>query len=480
MSHLLKTNTYCLSNLMSPIPIPTFVINLKSRVDRRQHIIKEFDGRNEFNVNIIQAHQHQIGAVGLWCTIKYILQKTANSECEYILICEDDHQFTPFYSKELLFKGISQAQERSADILIGGVNWFDGVAPVSDTLLWSYIFNGTQFIIVFKNFFDTILQADFNDYDAADFKISRLTQNKFIFYPFVSVQKDFGYSDATPHNDLPGRADELFLKSSEWLQNLKNVASYYKNFPQPDDLDVEIYNDLTIPTYIINLPERTERLVYIKQQFENKPEFDVSIVKACKHEIDAVALWQSIRKIIQIAVDADDDVIIICEDNHEFTEHYSKSYLLKNIIRAHASGINYLSGGSSNTENEVLITANTFWVARCLATQFIVLFKPLFQQILDEPFDDNVIAGHLLSELTSQKMVLHPFVSVKKDFDSPDAITANNEQERIVQNMFAVSAKKLENIKQAYIKYNHSGLFSPAHIKALPPHLLTGADSLNL
>lgn len=439
---------------MSTIPIPTYIINLKSRVDRRQHIINEFATRNEFNVNIIEAHEHKIGAIGLWCTIKYILQKTANSEYEYILICEDDHQFTPFYSKEMLFESINQVKERNADILIGGVNWFDGVAPVNDTLLWSYFFNGTQFIIVFKKFFDTILQADFNDYDAADFKISALTQNKFIIYPFVSVQKDFGYSDATPHNNLPGRADELFLKSSEWLQNLKNVASFYKNFPQPGELDAEIYNTLTIPTYIINLPERTERLAHIRQQFENKPEFDVTFVEACKHEIDAVGLWKSIRKIIRMAIDADDDVIIICEDNHEFTEHYSKEYLLKNIIGAHASGINYLSGGSSNTENEVMITANSFWVARCLATQFIVLYKPLFQEILDEPFDDNIIVDHLLSEMTSQKTVLYPFISVKKDFDYSDTGPVHNEQDRIAQKMFAVSAKKLESIKQAYIRFN--------------------------
>ena len=438
--------------LMSRITIPTFIINLKSRVDRRQHIINEFAERNEFSVNIVEAHEHQIGAVGLWSTIKYILQKA--SEYEYILICEDDHQFTPFYSKELLFNSISKVKERDADILIGGVNWFDGMAPVSDTLHWAYIFNGTQFIIVFKKFFNTILQADFNDYDAADFKISALTQNKFIIYPFVSVQKDFGYSDATPHNNLPGRADELFSKSSEWMQNLKNVASYYNNFPQADEPDAEIYNTLTIPTYIINLPERTERLVHIKQQFENKSEFDVIIVEACKHEIDAVGLWQSIRKIIQMAIDADDDVIIVCEDNHEFTEHYSKAYLLKNIIGAHASGINYLSGGTSYTENEVLITPNRFWIARCLSTQFIVLYKPLFQQILDEPFDDNVIADLLLSEMTSQKTVLYPFISVPKDLNYLDTVRARNEQDRTVQNMFAVSAKKLESIKQAYMRFN--------------------------
>ena len=438
---------------MSIIQIPTFIINLKSRVDRRQHIINEFAARNEFSVNIIEAHEHKIGAIGLWRTMKEIIVLASQQNHDFILICEDDHQFTQFYSKEILFKSINQVKEKNADILIGGVNWFDGVVPVNDTLLWSYIFNGTQFIIVFKKFFEAILHVDFSDYDGADFKISALTQNKFIIYPFISVQKDFGYSDATPHNNLPGRADELFLKSSAWLQNLANVASYYKNLPKPDEPDAEIYNTLSIPTYIINLPERTERLAHIKQQFKNKPEFDVTIVEACKHETGAFGLWQIIRRIIRRAIDADDDVIIICDDSHQFTGDYSKAYLLKNIIEAHASGVSYLSGGSSITENEVMIAANRFWVSRCLATPFIVLYKIFFQQILDEPVNNNVLADHLLAEMTSSKMVLYPFISVQKDFGYSDIAVIHNEQKGIAENMFAASVKKLESIKQAYIRY---------------------------
>jgi GR25 family glycosyltransferase involved in LPS biosynthesis len=439
---------------MIPLPIPTFVINLKNRTDRKENILKEFAGRDEFAVTLVEPIPHQIGAVSLWNTMRHIVENLANENDQFVLICEDDHQFTEFYSKQLLFRSINEVKEKNADILIGGVNWFDGVAPVNDTLLWPYIFNGTQFIIVFRKFFDTLLQADFGPHDAADFKISILTQNKFILYPFISVQKDFGYSDATPKNNLPGRADELFLKSSEWLQNLKDIASYYKNFPQPDEPDTEIYNTLTIPTYIINLPEHTERLARIKQQFENKPEFDVTIVEACKHEISAVGLWESIRKIIRMAIDADDDVIIICEDDHEFTEHYSKAYLLKNVIEAHANGINYLSGGCVYTEKEVLVTSNRFWASRCHGTRFMVLYKSFFQQILDEPFEDNIIPDMLLSEITSRKMVLYPFISIQKDFGYSDINAVNNEQKGMVQNMFAASAKKLESIKQAYLQFD--------------------------
>ena len=56
--------------------------------------------------------------------------------------------------------------------------------------------------------------------------------------------------------------------------------------------------------------------------------------------------------------------------------------------------------------------------------------------------------------MTSQKTVLYPFISVPKDLNYLDTVRARNEQDRTVQNMFAVSAKKLESIKQAYMRFN--------------------------
>ena len=50
--------------------IPTYVINLKDRIDRKVHIVEEFRGRSEFSVSIMDAFKHNNGAVGLWLTIK--------------------------------------------------------------------------------------------------------------------------------------------------------------------------------------------------------------------------------------------------------------------------------------------------------------------------------------------------------------------------------------------------------------------------
>ncbi|SIR61671.1 Glycosyltransferase family 25 (LPS biosynthesis protein) [Mucilaginibacter lappiensis] len=436
--------------------ISAYIINLKSRVDRKEHILKEFAGRPEFTAHVVEACQHKIGAVGLWNTIRHIVQNLVNEDDEYVLICEDDHQFTASYSKELLFNSIASAQNRNADILLGGISWFKGIVQIEDPLFWVKSFNGTQFLIIFRKLFTSLLAADFNDNDTADFKISILAESQFFIHPFISVQKDFGYSDATPNNNQEGHVGELFATSSEWIQNLKSVGFYYENINRQieDESDEDVYHNLIIPTYVINLPERTDRLEHIKKQFKGKPEFNVTIVEACNHKIGSVGLWQSIRKIINLAMENDDDVIIICEDDHEFTEYYFKEYLMKNIIEAHLQGINYLSGGSSYTDNEILIADNRFWVSNCLATQFIILYKSFFQQIIDEPFDDGVIVDRLLSEMTSKKMVLYPFISRQHDFGYSDVTTIHNENKNLVNRLFEESDKKLNAIYIMHQKYN--------------------------
>jgi len=49
--------------------IPTYIINLKKRTDRLEHIRKEFAHRDEFNITIFEAFEHVTGAIGLWKSI---------------------------------------------------------------------------------------------------------------------------------------------------------------------------------------------------------------------------------------------------------------------------------------------------------------------------------------------------------------------------------------------------------------------------
>ncbi len=402
------------------IAIPTFVINLTERTDRLEHVIDQFRNRSEFKLNLVEAQRHRRGAVGLWQNIVRIITNAKELDTDYIIICEDDHQFTKKYQPKILFECILECQKRNMDILLGGISWFSDTLQISNNLFWVDQFTGLQFVVVFKSLFNTILEAKFEELDVADRKISSLTNNKLVIYPFISTQREFGYSDVTDINNAKGYVDYLFKQTSGRFAKISKVKNFYNNIIKMDKFDNFLYDDFVIPTYIINLPKRTERKANAKSQFVGRKEFDVNIVEACEHKIGAVGLWLSFRKIVGIAIENEEDVIIVCEDDHVFTEEYTKENLIKNIIRANDLGTYIVCGGIGNYGTAVPVDNELWWVDSFWSTQFVIIFKPFFKQILDEPFSQAVTADGKFSEMTSRKLVFYPFISVQKDFGYSD------------------------------------------------------------
>ncbi|RAJ76626.1 hypothetical protein CLV59_108145 [Chitinophaga dinghuensis] len=433
---------------MLSIPIPTFIINLKHRSDRRTAVTKAFQNRNEFAVQIVEAKEHKIGAVGLWESIQHILEHLVTDKDDFILICEDDHQFTTAYTADILQNSIKLAKEKEADILLGGVSWCNAAVPVTDHLFWVNKFSGLQFAIIFRKFFDVLRSLSFQEQDAADYKIAAITEKKFVIYPFISIQKGYDYSDVTAKNNQVGRVEELFASSLASLEAILKVKQYYgqqSDHEIPTDTEFET---ITLPTYVINLPERVERLAHIKQQFEGRMEFDLNIIEACKQEVGALGLWMSIRKIVAMAKEREEDVIVISEDDHEFTADYSRDVFLKNVLQSFYQNADYISGGTGGASLGIMIDEGRFWASRLLSTQFIVIYSKFFDAILEEPFDETVLADIKLSEMTSNKMVLYPFISVQKDFGYSDITAVHNEHKGIVQNLFAAASQQLGMIKR--------------------------------
>lgn len=189
----------------------------------------------------------------------------------------------------------------------------------------------------------------------------------------------------------------------------------------------QLFSDYYLPTYLIKFRERQEDFTNIRQQFESKDEFDLTIVEACNDKVEKVGLWLSIKKIIRTAIDKGDDVVIICGDYHEFTPQYSREGLFSQIIGAADQGANILLGGVRSFGQAIPISKDRFWLDRFQGTQFTIIYRSFFQQILYEPFDDKEELDEKLSHMTSHKMVIYPFISVQ-----PDTPTSSNiEQFRI-------------------------------------------------
>ena len=214
------------------------------------------------------------------------------------------------------------------------------------------------------------------------------------------------------------------------------------------------YEDLIIPVYAINAYGNKAGLAHIREQFKYKKEFDLNIVEAGEQRISQSGLWGSIVRIITLAVENKDDVIIICEDDHEFTDSYSKEYLFQNIIEANEQGVNVLTGGVTGFSHIVPVTQNRYWVDFFGCTKFIIIYKSIFKQILSECFCEDDIVDIKLSELSSNKMILHPFICGQKEFsDVPPAMYSQYQQDRVVADRFDMSSKRLERIRRIYDRY---------------------------
>lgn len=433
-----------------------YVVNLPQRTDRREHILAQFYDRPEFNVHIKTPVVHTIGAVSLWLTLRDIVKEEKEKDSPYFILCEDDHTFTNAYSAELLEKCIMRADSLQADILSGGVSWFSSAVKTDDSLFWIERFTGMQFTVIYNRFYDQLLKSAYDDLVVTDFHISEMTQRKLMIYPYISVQSEFGYSDVTKQNNDSGYVEKIFHAAINRFEVLNKVAEHYQ-LPnmKVDDCELsDLPSDIAIPTYVINLKDRPERLKYVLSQFEGKAEFDIHVVEACRHEIGAVGLWKSIVKIIKEVIDGDDDVIIICEDDHTFTSDYSREEFIHHVIKAAEQGADVLSGGIGGFGNAYPIGTKRYWVDWLWCTQFIVIYRPFFRRILDEPFADTDTADGKISEMAGNKMVIYPFISIQHDFGYSDVTRENNEISGKITEHFNNANKRFKIIDEMVNAFN--------------------------
>ena len=218
----------------------------------------------------------------------------------------------------------------------------------------------------------------------------------------------------------------------------------------------EAESDFYLPVYVINLKDRTDRRKHIKAQFRGKSEFKLTWIDAVEHPIGAVGLWKSMVKAVETAIENDDDIMIICEDDHTFTSAYSKEYLLASIVGANEQGAELLSGGIGGFGTAVPVAANRYWVDWFWCTQFIVVFKPLFQKILDYDFKDTDTADGVLSAIAKDKMTMYPFVSIQTDFGYSDVTRANDEISGMITNHFKNADCRLNQIHRVAQKFRNN------------------------
>lgn len=252
---------------------------------------------------------------------------------------------------------------------------------------------------------------------------------------------------------ISSRAEfEKRLNWDIWESKVNTIISDIKNktIPEKNDakLDSQLHN-FYLPVYVYNLKTRKDRLKHIKLQFKNRAEFNVTYMDAVYHKIGAIGLWKSICNAISLAMERDEDIVILCEDDHEFTDKYSFEYLLNNIAAAFAQGTELLNGGIAGFGNAIPIAKNRIHVDWFWGTQFIVIYKPLFNKILEYEFKDTDTADGVLSVLANNVQVMYPPISTQTDFGYSD-ISIQKDISTFQNKIFTIANQRLHRVHKQY------------------------------
>lgn len=431
--------------------IATYIINLKNRIDRRKHSIKEFSNHPEFDIHMVEAYEHKIGAMGLLKTIKSIIQIGFRNEEGFILICQDDHIFTEYYSKDHFINCIKEAWSKDACILAGGVSWYQDALPISDHLFWTSKFTGAQFLIIYNNFFGKILDVTDSKINACDLKLSSLTDKIFFIYPFISIQKEFGYSDITEANSGKGIVDSLFLGCSKNLKLLKEVADFYGRH-KPCLVNYDTFNNVQISTYIISNQKKNRNSKGIGKGFLNKKEFKVFILTSTEDIDSRFTFLSTLQSVVRSAIKNDDDVIVIAKEDIEFDMSYSKSILIKNILKANSLGVDYLGSGTTCFDFAFPVSENLYWANQFKMPDFIIIYRRFFETILNIKNQNSVDVNFLLSSATRNKMFMFPsIITLKKEEEEPTNL--NIRSDLPFAEVLTGYRERIQEIKNAYQKY---------------------------
>jgi len=433
--------------------ITTYIVNLEKRQDRRIFIEEEFSSHLFFEVKILKAIEDKIPAIGLYQSLCKVVRLAKSLNLPFFLFCEDDHKFTKHFEFGRFINLIENINDREGDILLGGVSWFECSVHVFKGLHWVSDFTGTQFMVIYSRFYESILKTPFNSYDTIDRWISKLSNKIFISTPMISIQKDFGYSDVTQKNNEIGKVQQLFDNTINRFLALDKIYSHIKKSNVIQDLKNEDLSDMQISTYIINLKERTDRLTHILSEFHDRVEFDTEVIEGCKTKRGSDGLWKSIKKVVSLAKERNDEVILICEDDHVFCKNYDKRILFSALYQGAYLGADIILGGISNTRQIIPVNENLCWVDSFQCTQFTIVYSQFFDNILNEDFTEDAAADLKLSNMTVNKYVIHPFISRQQDFGYSD-IPMPNLTTELYSELFDLCDKKISSIRNEFLIYN--------------------------
>jgi hypothetical protein len=382
-----------------------YIANLANRVDRANHARQAFANRPEFDMKLVAAKKHAIGSYGLWLTLKELVAEEQRKNSAYFVFCEDDHQFTEQYDPVLLKELIHQSLSLGADLLLGGVSWVGKAIPVRDHLFWVAHFTGLQFTVIFRKFYDPILRSSFRIGTPADHHLSSLTTEKFTVFPYISTQKEFGYSDITEQNAQKGYVDSLFSDSAERFGLLQKVNRYFKH-PRPLDETGNIGS--AIPCFSLTNGASPAQLPESTIQAAKRRGFDIQSLGDARKKRSYSAL---LKAALRHARANDFPCIALITSPFAFAaqEQYTISlqHHIAYSLQVHAD---VLLCNIDACKNVLPVARQCCWVDSFSNTSLVIVFKKMYDRIIEWQDVSETDFAERLSIHCSNKLVMYPFL----------------------------------------------------------------------
>jgi GR25 family glycosyltransferase involved in LPS biosynthesis len=168
-----------------------YVINLKERKDRLNHILNEF---NNYNLNIIESIKDNEGWKGCFKSHKKCIEIAILKKLDFIIVLEDDCIKTEYFDKNIIniIEYLKQNMNRW-NIFLGGVTCVENSLNyefMNKEKNLIYIKKGktSHFTIYNSNCYDTIIKMKINIPIDKKWYSKKLKIVSFI--PFIATQKE--------------------------------------------------------------------------------------------------------------------------------------------------------------------------------------------------------------------------------------------------------------------------------------------------
>lgn len=140
--------------------------------------------------------------------------------------------------------------------------------------------------------------------------------------------------------------------------------------------------------------------------FAGRPEFSVS------NRYPGNLTLADLQALVLHAQNAGNALLMLCNTNHCFSQHYTAACLEAGIAAAEQYHADILLGAVNRMDSAIQIDQHLFWLDGFRGLRFVVLFRRFYDTLLHSSENrDTIITDQLLGNIAANKLLLYPFIS---------------------------------------------------------------------